>query len=263
MTFLETYQGFIFDLDGTLYRGDELIPGAEKVINHLKQTGKSILLVTNKTTSTTADYIQFLRAHGAVVSDEDIISAASLVTGYAAEHFHGKKFFAVGEEAFIQGLIDAGLEYSEKPGAIDLVIVTLDRYLTLKKLEIAAHAIENGARFLAANIDDTCPVEGDEIWDAGSTIAALEKRTHRKLEMHFGKPSAFMIDAIFSRLHFPGKELLLVGDRMETDIHMAKVAGITSVLVKTGVKNDLSNLNGSGPDFILNSVADLLHTIPQ
>jgi HAD superfamily hydrolase (TIGR01450 family) len=262
MTFLENYRGFIFDLDGTLYRGNQLIPGADQVLNFLKKKKTPFLLVTNKTTNTTAEYIDFLRAHGADVSNADIISAASLITEHVSQNFPGNRFFALGEQPFINGLIDAGLEYSETPGKIDLVIITLDRFLTLNKLELAAHAIENGARFLAANIDDTCPVEGDEIWDAGSTIAALEKRTHRKLEMHFGKPSPFMIDTILRRLNLPKEQLLLVGDRMETDIKMAHLAGITSAIVKTGVKNDLSDCNGTVPDYILNSVADLLSTMP-
>ena len=78
---------------------------------------------------------------------------------------------------------------------IDIVIITLDRTLNYTKLEIAANALDNGARFYAANIDNTCPVERGEILDAGATISALEKRTNRKLEKHFGKPSKYMMDA--------------------------------------------------------------------
>lgn len=258
MTILDDYQGFIFDLDGTLYRGDELIPGAVKVLNHLKEQNRSLLLVTNKTTNSTAEYISFLQKNGAKVLPDEIISATSVISDFVKANFPGKKFFAIGEEVFIEEISAAGLQYSEDPAQINVVIVTLDRFLTLHKLEIAAHAITNGARFLAANIDDTCPVEGDEIWDAGSTIAALEKRTHQKLEMHFGKPSQFMIDTIFARLSLPKEDILLIGDRLETDIQMAALAGISSVLVKSGVKNELSANSAVQPDFVIDSVADLL-----
>ncbi len=258
MTILDDYQGFIFDMDGTLYRGDELIPGAVKVINHLKEQSFSLLLVTNKTTNSTSEYISFLQKNGANVVSEDIISATSVISDYIKANFPGKTFFALGEAAFIEEITACGLTYCENPGKIDVVIVTLDRALTLHKLEIAAHAISNGARFLAANIDDTCPVEGDEIWDAGSTIAALEKRTHRKLEMHFGKPSQFMIDTIFEKLKLPKEKILLIGDRLETDIQMAALAGVSSVLVRSGVKNELTANSPVQPDYVIDSVADLL-----
>ncbi len=263
MKITDYYQGFIFDLDGTLYRGEELIPGADKVINHLYELGKSLLFVTNKTTNTLEDYISLLGKNGIETSRNQFISATDVIKTYVSKHFNGKRFFAVAEATFIREMESAGLVFSDKPKQIDLVIVSLDRSLTLKKLEIASHAIENGARFIAANIDDTCPVEGDEIWDAGSTIAALEKRTHRVLEMHFGKPSQIMIDTIFSKLDFPKEKIILIGDRIETDIQMANLAGISSVLVKSGIKNDFSIQRHIKPDYIIDSVYDLLTDIPS
>ena len=86
--------------------------------------------------------------------------------------------------------------------------------MNYKKLEIAANALERGARFFAANIDDTCPVTGGEVLDAGATISALEKRTHRKLELHFGKPSKFMMDAVLKLLNSDKANTLLIGDRL-------------------------------------------------
>ena len=262
MNLTDSYQGFIFDLDGTLYRGEELIPGADVVVNNLLQKNKSLLFVTNKTTNTLDDYITFLSKKGIQILQEQFISATGVIKSYVAKHFSGKRFFAVAEEPFIHEMESAGLVFSDKPNQIDVVIVSLDRSLTLKKLEIASHAIENGARFIAANIDDTCPVEGDEIWDAGSTIAALEKRTHRKLEMHFGKPSQIMIDTIFSKLNLPKEKIILIGDRIETDILMANFAGISSALVRSGVKNDLTLHSHVKPDYVIDSVYNLLSEIP-
>ncbi len=255
------YQGIIFDMDGTLYRGDEIIPGAAEVISRLRALGHSLLFVTNKTTNSSADYVAFLRRHGFEINESEIITATDVICDYLESNYKSRKFFAIGEQSFIDEITKRGLKYSENKEEIEIVIVTLDRELTLRKLEIAAHSIERGARFLAANIDDTCPVEGDEIWDAGSTIAALEKRTHHKLEMHFGKPSQFMIDKMFSKLNVPKEKLLLVGDRLETDITMANAAGISSALVRTGVKNDLHNNSVVQPDYVINSVADLLKEI--
>jgi ribonucleotide monophosphatase NagD (HAD superfamily) len=125
-------------------------------------------------------------------------------------------------------------------------------------LEIAARALENGARFFAANIDDTCPVDDGEVIDAGSTISALQKRTHRKLELHFGKPSELMFNEIKNYLNFIPSRTLLIGDRLETDITMGHAFGIDTALVHTGVKMFLNGTENVIPTYQLKSVFDLL-----
>ena len=125
-------------------------------------------------------------------------------------------------------------------------------------MEIAAHALEKGARFFAANIDNTCPVVDGEITDAGVTISALEKRTHRKLELHFGKPSEFMFREIKKALNTDPGKILLIGDRIETDIAMGNNFNIDTALVSTGVKNYANEQTSIIPTYNLNSVADIL-----
>jgi ribonucleotide monophosphatase NagD (HAD superfamily) len=112
--------------------------------------------------------------------------------------------------------------------------------------------------FFAANIDDTCPVDEGEVLDAGSTISALEKRTHRKLELHFGKPSAYMFDEIKRKLSAHLSSTLLVGDRLETDIAMGNNFGVDTALVSTGIKNFLDGSNGYAPTYQLKSVFDII-----
>ncbi|HEY6625653.1 MAG TPA: HAD hydrolase-like protein, partial [Ignavibacteriaceae bacterium] len=153
----------------------------------------------------------------------------------------------------------SGLKYSTEPAEINIILITLDRTLNYSKLEIAARALEKGARFFAANIDDTCPVDNGEVIDAGSTISALEKRTHRKLELHFGKPSEFMFNEIKNRLQFIPSKTLLIGDRLETDIRMGNRFGIDTALVHTGVKYFPNGTENIVPTYQLNSVFDLLN----
>ena len=179
---------------------------------------------------------------------------------YLSNTFAKAKFFAIGEEIFIKEIEASGLVYSESPDEIDILIVTLDRTLTYEKLEIADRELENGARFFAENIDDTCPVDDGEVLDAGSTISALEKRTHKKLEQHFGKPSVFMFEEIKKRLKVDLKKVLLIGDRLETDIALGNNFGIDSALVSTGVKYYPNGADGIKPTYPLNSVADLLNS---
>lgn len=252
------YQGFIFDLDGTVYRGEQIIPGAADVINAIQEAGKSVMFVTNKTTGNTDEYYHFLLDSGVVLQHHQITNATMVTGQFLARKYLGQKFYAIAEPTFIAEIENLGLKYSENPAEVTILLITLDRFCTFQKLEIASKCLENGAKFFAANIDTTCPVEEGEIWDAGSTIAALEKRTHRKLELHFGKPSAFMIAAIQEYLQLPPEKLLIIGDRLETDILMGNHAGIDTALVPTGVKNFLNGDAVASPTYVLNSLKDLL-----
>ncbi len=256
---IEKYKGFIFDLDGTIYRGTHLIPDADKTVNHLKKLGKKVIFISNKTTGSVKDYYQFLCANGLVVTESEIVNSTIVIKKYLKENFNGASFFAIGEKIFIEEIESAGLNYSEDPADIDIMVVTLDRTLNYEKLETAACALEKGARFFAANIDDTCPVDDGEVLDAGATISALEKRTHKKLELHFGKPSHFMFREIRRRIQTNPSSLLLVGDRLETDIAMGNKFGIDTALVDTGVRYFPNGLDGIAPTYHINSVFDLLN----
>lgn len=253
------YNSFIFDLDGTIYRGEHLIDNADKTINLIKETGRKIIFVSNKTTETINDYYNLLTGFGLNIFEDEIINSTFVFKKYLLNNFRGKKFFAIGEAKFVDEIIEAGLEYSNNPDQTDIVLITLDRTFNYDKLEIAARALENGARFFAANIDDTCPVDDGEVLDAGSTISALEKRTHRKLELHFGKPSQFMIDEITSRLNGDLSRTLLIGDRLETDIKMGINLGIDTALVQTGVKHFTNGNENIQPTYQLTSVFDLIN----
>lgn len=255
---IEKYEAFIFDLDGTIYRGSKLIPGAKKTINKLKELGKKVIFISNKTTGTVQLYYKFLSAHGLNIEQEEIVNSTTVLKSFLKEYSPGSSFFAIGEEIFINEMEDAGFKFSNDPENIEIVIVTLDRTLNYDKLETAAKALEYGARFFAANIDNTCPVDNGEILDAGSTISALEKRTHKKLEQHFGKPSKHMMNLIKEKLQTPPNKCLIIGDRMETDIAMGNKFGVDTALVSTGVKNFNNENTGIIPTYKLNSVFDLI-----
>lgn len=255
---IEKYNSFIFDLDGTIYRGEDIIAGADKAINRLKEYDKKLIFISNKTTGTIKEYYTFLKSFGLNIEESEILNSTYVLKNYLRDNYLHSTFYAIGEEIFIKEISEAELNYSEDPSNIEILLVTLDRTLNYKKLEIAANALENGARFFAANIDDTCPVEGGEVLDAGSTISALEKRSHRKLELNFGKPSKFMMDEVMKRLTSDKSKTLLIGDRLETDIAMGNKFGIDTALVSTGVKHYTNGNSEIKPTYYLNSVVDLI-----
>lgn len=254
----KNYRKFIFDLDGTIYKGNSIIDGAIETINLVKDYAEKLIFVSNKTTDSPEDYFHFLKSAGAKIDKNDIVTSTMVIGDYLKKNFNRKKFYSISEYKFINYLLNNGLIYSDNSNEIEIVIITLDRTFNFNKLEIAANALENGARFFAANVDDTCPVENGEITDAGTIISALEKRTHRKLELHFGKPSEFMQSFIREIFNNNLENTLLVGDRASTDIFMANQLKIDSVLVETGIKNYNNNSPQFIPTFKLKSIHDLI-----
>lgn len=257
MLLSDKYDGFIFDLDGTIYRGNDLIPNAEHTINGLKEKGKKVIFISNKTTGSVADYCRLLTKLGINTILDEIVTASITIKRYLTDNHQGEHFYAIGEEIFISEIEAGGLKFSEDPGKVSLVLITLDRQLSELKIQKAARALENGARFFAANIDMTCPVEGGEIPDAGYTIGELGRLTGRMLEKHFGKPSFYMMDEVTKRMNISSDKCLLVGDRLETDIAMANHYGIDSALVSTGIRYN-SFQGDIKPTYHLNSVYDII-----
>lgn len=254
---LNRFNGFIFDLDGTIYRESKLIDGAEEIFKIIRSLNKKYVFVSNRTTSTRSQYKEKLNSFGIDCEEEQIITSAEVTKNYLLEYHQNENVFVIGEEIFINYLKSSGIKIGNHK--IDIVLVTLDRTLTFEKILIAQRALQNGAKFFAANADLTCPVEDDEILDAGYTITVLENLTGKKLEINFGKPSKLIIKEIIKRISLPQQECILIGDRLETDILMAQNNGIKSALVLSGVtKRNQLELSPIKPDFILNSIGDLI-----
>lgn len=254
---LSRFNGFVFDLDGTIYRETKLIKGAKEVFLILKSLNKKFVFVSNRTTSTTTQYKEKLNSFGIDCDENQIVTSAEVTRNYLLENHKDENVFVIGEENFINYLKNSGVKIANHK--IDIVLVTLDRTLSFEKIYTAQKALQHGAKFFSANADLTCPIENDEILDAGYTITALQNLTGRKLELNFGKPSHFIIEEILKRISLPTNECILIGDRLETDILMANQNGISSALVLSGVtKKEQLDFNQIKPDFVLNSIADLI-----
>lgn len=254
---IQKYEGFIFDLDGTIYRESKLIDSAHHLFKKLKLLNKKYVFVSNRTTSTKHSYKRKLNSFGIECTLNQIITSAEVTKNFVLRNFSNAKVFVIGEKVFLNYLKRNGIKLANHK--VDIVLVTLDRTLNFKKIYKAQQALESGAKFFAANIDYTCPVENGEILDAGYTIQILENLTNRKLDLNFGKPSELIADEILNRLDLERSKCILIGDRLETDILLAKNNNIDSALVLSGVtKRDQLNSSSIKPTFVLNSIADLL-----
>jgi len=256
------FKGFIFDLDGTIYLSDFLIPGADRIIRLLREKGKQVVFLSNKPLQTREDYASKLTRMGIPALPDDVINSTFVMAHYLKKNAPQARLFVVGEAPFIEELEKAGFTITEEPKEIDYVVVAFDRTFDYRKLNIAFQAIKRfGAHFVATNPDRTCPVEGGEIPDCAGMIAAIEAVTEKKVEAIVGKPSPIMIQAVLDLLGLRPEDCILIGDRLETDIKMGKEAGIATGIVLTGVTDEemlktIKHTPGQ-PDFVFQSVADV------
>jgi len=251
-------RGYLLDLDGTVYRGKRLIPGAAEAIAELKSRGRRIVYLSNKPLYSRRDYAEKLTRLGIPTSENEVVNSSFVLARYLAREAPGARVFAIGELPLLVELCRAGLELCEDPERIEYVIAAFDRTLDYRKLNIAFQALRQGARFLATNPDRTCPVEEGEIPDAAGVIAALEATTGRKVELVLGKPSRHMVRAALEVLGLPAEECAMVGDRLETDIRMAVENGLTAILTLTGVSSpeDIGNSPWK-PEHVIDSIQEL------
>ena len=253
------YDGYIFDLDGTIFLGDALLPTVGETIRALRAAGRRTVFLSNNPTHTRAEYVAKLNRLGLAVTADDIIHSSLVMVNFLRRRMPGARLFVVGEEPLKAELLEAGFELTEDPGRVEAVIASFDRTFTYHKLQVAFDAIRAGARFFATNADRFCPVPGGGQPDAAAMIAAIEACTATRVEAVVGKPSPYTIEAILDLLGLPAEGCIITGDRLETDVAMGLRAGMDAALVLTGA-TPASALATSAirPTYVLERLADLL-----
>ncbi|NLK07474.1 MAG: HAD-IIA family hydrolase [Firmicutes bacterium] len=259
---MRLYDGYIFDLDGTIYLGDRLLPGAQQVIEGLREAGKQILFLSNKPIETRYDYAAKLTRLGIPTDVRSVINSSFVLGKYLREYNPQALCYVVGEQALLDDLAEAGIRYTLEPELngylVDYVILSFDRTFHYRKLDRALQCVKKGARLIATNGDRTCPVEGGEIPDAGGVIGAVEGTTGRKVELIVGKPSPITVEVALNVLNLKASQCLMVGDRIETDILMGQEFGLDTALVMTGVTDkDILQASDIVPTYVLDSVAQI------
>lgn len=250
------YDGYILDLDGTVYLGERLIPGAAGAVARLRAAGRRVVFLSNKPLEPRASYAAKLTRLGIATPAEDVINSTQALMHYLRAHHPKAGLWVIGERALLDELRGEGFRLVERLEEIEVVVAAFDRTLDYAKLNMAHQALVRGARFLATNPDRTCPVDGMELPDCAGVIAFLEATTGRAVEMVAGKPSRYILQAAVARLGVPLDRCLMVGDRLATDIAMGREAGIDTALVLTGVTTrEMLAESDARPTYVLESVA--------
>lgn len=246
------------DLDGTVYVGNTVIPGAPEAIAHLEAAGKNIFYLSNNSSKSKIDYVERLAKLGISTSVEKIILSTDAVIAHL-KLSKVTKVHILGTNSLKKTFIDNDFQIdSSSP---EYVVIGYDTELNYQKLITACKYINEGADILATHCDIFCPSEQGPIPDAGALIEMIRLTTGKSPSKVFGKPNREMLEPIMRESNLSPTNCLMVGDRLHTDVLMANNASMLSLLVLSGeTSRDQVEYSTATPDFILNSLSDVQST---
>ncbi len=243
---VKSYQTYLLDLDGVVYRGEALLPGARAFVAWLDATGRVYRYLSNNSMASPAQVAQKLRRLDMPARDEQVLTASSAAVALIAARWPGGRVWVVAlppirHMAARAGLTVLNLAHGDAPDdpaapaeCADAVLVGLDRSLTYAGLRQGARAILAGAAFIAVNRDPQLPVEDGFDPGCGAIVAALEAATRHTAEA-VGKPSPLLVRQALADLDADPAMALMVGDAIEMDVAAGQAAGIDTALLLSGI----------------------------
>ena len=247
--------GFLIDMDGVIYKGNQLIAGADVFIERLRREGYPFLFLTNNSQRTRRDVVTKLKRLGINVGEEHICTCAMATARFLSRQKPKGTAYVIGEGGLLQALHQNG--YSIVDVEPDYVVVGEGRTMTSEALEVATRLVLGGAKLIATNIDPNCPTANGIRPGCGAIIAFLETSTGKKA-LSVGKPSPVMMRAARKQLNLVASQTVVIGDTMETDIIDGVQMGYHTVLALSGGTRveDLSNF-AFRPNHMIESIAEL------
>jgi NagD protein len=257
------FSGYVVDLDGTVYLGDEPLPGAVETLARIRAAGCRLVFLTNNPLRSAASYARRLTGLGVQASEQEVVTPLSVLTGYLAAQHPGTAVLTVAEPLVDQTLRAAGIAVTTEPSQAGVVVVSFDRTFDYAKLLNAFRAVRgHGAVIVATNPDPFCPTADGGLPDCAAMLAAVEACTEARAAAVLGKPGPQMAAAVQSRLGVPPEDAAMVGDRILTDVAMSRALRMTSVLVLSGATTP-AEVAGSDvrPDYVIDGIGDLLPAV--
>lgn len=245
------------DLDGTMYRGTQIMPGGKELIRALQEHKHPYLFLTNNSKRTRKqNALHMLQMGYENISENDFFTSAMAAAIYVRKHYHQRRAFVIGEDGLKEALIEQGFELCEEHS--DFVFVGLDQTADYHKYSKAVNELRNGAKLIGTNHDRLLAQPGGFALGNGSVVAMLEYASNQKSPC-IGKPYAPILKEALALRGLSKQEVLLVGDNLETDIQLGIAHGVETALVLGGVHDvkDIARL-GIHPNRIYHNLKELL-----
>jgi len=259
-------KGFIFDVDGVLCRGEEIIPGASEAIERLRRGGKSVIFISNNSTKSRTDYISKFERLGIPVKEDDLVLSTYATAQYVAKESPGAKVYMVGAPGLRKELELADLNLLNDPFQAEYVVVgsafdgtgKISEENSLRITGALRSLYHANAKFIATNPDRIFPAQDGVIPGTGAVIGALSYMTDRKPDAVIGKPATHIVQMALERIGLHAENCVIVGD-MDTDMLAGERTGVATVFVRSGaMKADILRGLGITPDFVYDSVIEIL-----
>ncbi len=255
---MSKYKAVIVDLDGVVWRGDKPLKENIKALKKLRENGIITIFLSNNATRSRHEYIIRLQKYGLKADLNTMINSAYAAAEYVKER-GGFKVFIIGEAGLFYEASLIGLLPVTMGTDVEYVIVGMDRFVTYNKLAYACRLIKRNAYFVAANTDKTYPVEDGEDPGAGSLVEFLKACSGKEPDIVTGKPNPWILDLALRLNGLKRSDVLIIGDRVDTDIMLGANTGVDTLLVLTGVgkPEDVEKYNVN-PTYIAKNLYEFL-----
>lgn len=250
---------YLLDQDGTLYKGDRLFPGTSAFLKRIKASGARYLFITNNSSKTNAEYVAKLQKFNIAATLNDFYTSSDATIDYLKVHHPNAYVYLVATKAVTKHFIDAGIKLSADPLLVSVAVLTYDTELDYAKLITMTTLLRNEkVTYLATNPDLVCPTEDGYLPDCGSFAIMLENATGRT-PLYLGKPRALFVETILARFNYQKTDVVIIGDRLYTDIALGHNAGVDTVLVLSGeaTQADIEK-HEITPTYIAESINDIV-----
>ena len=254
--------GFLIDMDGVLYRGVDLLPGAAEFVRELRTREIPFRFLTNNSQRTRRDVVAKLARMSIEVEEEHVFTSAIATARFLAMQKPEGTAFVIGEGGLLTALHQNG--YAIVDTDPDYVVVGEGRTFNLEQVEAAVKMILRGAKLIATNMDPNCPTTNGGVRPGcGAMVAMLETATGVKA-FSVGKPSPVMMRAARKELGLSTDETTMIGDTMETDILGGVQLGFHTVLVLSGgtKRGDLDKY-AYRPEIVVEHLADFAEMLER
>lgn len=251
---MKHYEGYLIDLDGTMYRGKEKIEEAVQFVNELARREIPYLFVTNNSSKTCAQVAEKLTAMGIAAQEKHVFTTSMATATYIAEEKPNATVYMIGEEGLRDALEKQNFTFKDEN--VDYVVIGIDRAITYEKLAKACLAVRAGAKFISTNGDNAIPTEKGLLPGNGSLTSVITVSTEIA-PIFIGKPESIIVNQALEVIGTKREKTVMVGDNYHTDIMAGMNANIDTIMVHTGVttKVQLANYKNQ-PTFSVHSLSE-------
>lgn len=257
---LRNYNLFLFDMDGTLYLGDQLYDFTKELLAAIRAKGKRYLFMTNNSSKSVLDYVKKLEKLGIEATEEDFITSSQATAYYLKLHHKGQKLYVCGTNSLKEEFRKNGFEITENLDEVDCIVMGFDTELTFKKLEDVSRLLltRDGIPYIATNPDYVCPTEFGSVPDCGSVCDMIYNATKRR-PLVIGKPEALMPQLAMQQHGYTKEETAVIGDRIYTDIKSGLNAGVMGILVMSGeTTQEILDASEDKPHMVLQNAGEMI-----